>query len=407
MKVSVGKQAAVAVAAVGVLTLAACGDSGSGGAGGTGVGPIPIAFIGDLTGPPGTAPFPSGKTGVEAAVKAINDAGGVDGRKLKLSVCDTTLVQTKGLQCAREVVGSDAAAVVMYSQLQTALSPILASGKIPVINTNVLQASDLRGDNVFPTSIGEFGANRSMGVGLATVIGAKAPTLAYADVPAAGYFPSMVNSALTSNGGPQAKSVAVPINAPDMSVYATRMLAEKPDAAAIGTIAGDIDRLTAAIVKRDSSIKFIRSITVTPPSSIAGLGPAAANTYVVSSYRPLTDMSIPAVKQFNEDMAAVDSAYKPDAAAGTAAGTWAGVHVLSQALSEADDSSRAGVTAALTEGTFDVGIMPKPLQFKTPNAECGEPRCFNTAYQLFQITDGKLVPAAGADEGIVDAFARK
>ena len=404
MRFSTGMKATMAMASAGVLVLAGCGENSSGGNGVDGDGPIPIALIGDLTGPPGTAPFPDQADGARAAVKAVNAAGGVNGRELKLTVCDTNLVQTKALQCARNVVKSNAVAVVLHSQLQAAAYPVLASGKIPVINSNVLEAKDMRGDNVFPLTSGAAGSNRADGVAMAQVFKVRIPVAAYADVPAAGDFPKAVNSGLAAAGGPRATDIAVQVNAPDMSVYATRILSGKPDAVAIGSISGDVDRLTTALYERDKNVKFLRSDTVTPPASIKAIGPAAANTYLMSAFRALGDSGIPAVKEYHDGMTANDASWSPEKASASSAGPWSSVQLLAQAFGKTTETSRSDVATALENNVFNIGILPNPVQFKTPNPVCGEPRCFNTVYQLFQIRDGKPVPAEGADGGLVDAY---
>ena len=110
---------------------AACGgkdsadDSGSGGA------DYSVSLIGDLSGPYGTYVGP-GVAGFQTAIKAINDAGGVNGKQIKLNDPLDAQSTTNAAQVAvRQAVGQKPTALFMStaSTEVIAVSSVLGSAK--------------------------------------------------------------------------------------------------------------------------------------------------------------------------------------------------------------------------------------------------------------------------------------
>lgn len=87
MRTIIRRSAAAVTALVLGLGLAACGDLTSGGSEDDGSGPIKLGMLTPLTGS-SSAIGPNMKNGAQLAVDEINDKGGVDGRKLELTVED-------------------------------------------------------------------------------------------------------------------------------------------------------------------------------------------------------------------------------------------------------------------------------------------------------------------------------
>jgi branched-chain amino acid transport system substrate-binding protein len=130
-----------AVAAAAVLTAAACSapgaSSGTGSsASGSAAGPIKIAVVDAQSG----AESDLGQfeyRGVSLAVKQVNAAGGIDGRKITLTLYDDQGDPTVGTELARKI--SSAGDIAMFgtaeSAVTVAMAPILKSEKIPNITS--------------------------------------------------------------------------------------------------------------------------------------------------------------------------------------------------------------------------------------------------------------------------------
>ena len=92
--------------------LAACGsDSGSGG--GDATDPIKVGVAVPLTGGSAILGTPM-RNSIEIAVKQLNDAGGIDGRKIQLSVQDVGGDDTSALNALNRLTSDDPAAVIGF-----------------------------------------------------------------------------------------------------------------------------------------------------------------------------------------------------------------------------------------------------------------------------------------------------
>jgi branched-chain amino acid transport system substrate-binding protein len=135
---------AVAVAAV-VLSAAACSapgasssspTSGGGASSGAAAGPIKIAVVDAQSGTNSDLGQFEWR-GVSLAVKQANTAGGVDGRKIQLTLYDDQGDPTVGTELARKIASDGDIAMfgTAESAVTVAMAPVLKSEKIPNITS--------------------------------------------------------------------------------------------------------------------------------------------------------------------------------------------------------------------------------------------------------------------------------
>jgi ABC-type branched-subunit amino acid transport system substrate-binding protein len=122
------------------LVAAGCGssdsdDSGSTG-GGSSAGPIKVMTYGDITGLAPT-PLTDLQDGVVAAVQAVNDAGGINGRKVQLITCDSKHNAVGAANCASKAVSEDVVAVIpTVAHLDNVTTPIFEKAGIPILGAD-------------------------------------------------------------------------------------------------------------------------------------------------------------------------------------------------------------------------------------------------------------------------------
>lgn len=132
----------IAALATLALALAACSGGGSpsstaassGGGGAGGSGEIVVAMLQPLTGPAAVV-GKNGQQGAETAVKMINDAGGVDGAKIKLAVEDAAGDPATGTNAYAKLLGDKPIALLgpNYSSVALALVDKVSQDKVPML----------------------------------------------------------------------------------------------------------------------------------------------------------------------------------------------------------------------------------------------------------------------------------
>jgi branched-chain amino acid transport system substrate-binding protein len=129
----------VALAVVGAFGLTACGAAV---AGTTSSGPVRIGVVVPLTGP--YAPLGLGdKAAVEQEVKAINDAGGILGRKLEVTIKDDKSDVPQSVTEFNQLAADKGYSAVLSSSFvsaSTAVGPSAESNKIPIISLGPVSA---------------------------------------------------------------------------------------------------------------------------------------------------------------------------------------------------------------------------------------------------------------------------
>ncbi|MGH3322710.1 MAG: ABC transporter substrate-binding protein [Nocardioidaceae bacterium] len=117
------------------LLAAACGSGGGGGANPQSEEPIKVGLVVPLTGAY-TALGKGDRQGAEIAVQRINDAGGINGRTIKLMVKDGKTEPNQAVLDFNDVVGDGAVAVVgpAFSNSALAMIPQSDRKKVPFVS---------------------------------------------------------------------------------------------------------------------------------------------------------------------------------------------------------------------------------------------------------------------------------
>lgn len=302
MKISRGLvgTAAVALLATG---LAACGGSG-GGDGSSSGDEIVIGGIAQYTGA-----YAANQGGIPVAWKAweksVNDAGGINGRKVKLIIKDTGSGDASaGLTAAKELVDQDkAVAILSIAQGDLSYIPYADSKKIPVIN-GTISASPLKYATVFPT-----------GLSPSTLSYAYADKAAELGKTTAVYYPADVPEAKGVGDGEAGFGEALGV-----TVKISQGISQSlPDYTAMCQSIKDanVDSyqlfFTTDLLLKMTSQCFTAGVTV-PQIMPAIIGPKQwtekylEGNPVIDFSAPFFDDSIPGIKEYRDAV----KAYKPD-----------------------------------------------------------------------------------------------
>jgi branched-chain amino acid transport system substrate-binding protein len=123
-------------------------SSESGGSGEGSGEPIPVMALGTFE---ATVAYPEGPPAFEAEVKKINEAGGVNGSEIELTICNDQGNPQVASHCAQEAVEKHMVAVMgSYSVQAAAFLPILEAAKIPYVGADATQSIEAESEISFP-----------------------------------------------------------------------------------------------------------------------------------------------------------------------------------------------------------------------------------------------------------------
>ena len=383
---------ALSAAALSVLA-SACGQSTAPTAASSGAGPDPIeiAIITDAS-VPGAGSKPETAAAAKARVDAINAAGGLHGRKLVLTECDTKGDPNTAQACARTVVAGGAVAVVgLTSTSDSLIAPMLEKAGIASIGTTPL--TPVAGDSktAFCFNPGIAGDFLATAPALAAAGAKKVALLFPGDV---GAVSANAKAAFETGAkvGKVATGPAVGFANTDTQFEASIAKAVTDGVDGVAAIAPGTNQATLiAAVRRQQPTVKVGSISVgLTPEVITALGPAAEGVVAVALTQPATATDIPGIKKFNADMdASAPSVPRTD----LAINAWAAVYAFEQLTTGTEAPTRAGVLAAVTAAKdLDLGgIYPKlsaaDRSAKVPGLSCA----MNTKVVFEKVQNGQLV----------------
>jgi ABC-type branched-subunit amino acid transport system substrate-binding protein len=391
-----------AVVCVG-LALSACSDDGSSGdsteSSASGGDPIKIMTVAPVGTSAGGANLPESVAAVSAAVRALNERGGLGGRQVELVHCNDRNDATAAADCGQQAVDEGVVAVVgMYSQTGGVL-PALESAGIPSIGSVGISGdgSELTSKNSFvyydnlmgfvacPTVLSESGANQIGSISYDIAASARVAQLVLAGGVAAG---KPINPEIKL---PPATSDYAPVAAQLRSAGATAVTLVSPEASSV-----------ALMQAAGPSVSYCNAQGALSEASLTSVGPAAQNFYESGPFPPLSAADqYPELQQFNTEMDAAEASGDAEAAVAkrkaTSINAWLSVQVLEKVAKEISGSiTGQSLLDQLNKTTnLDIGLVP-PMNFTQPTPIPGLERMFNTAVRAnkWDAASRQLVPAS-------------
>ncbi|HSY16171.1 MAG TPA: ABC transporter substrate-binding protein [Jatrophihabitantaceae bacterium] len=332
--------------------------------------PVEIAFIANSTG------VAEVTAGANTAIQAINAAGGIHGRPLKLLTCDNQLNANASAACARQFAADPnvIATVGDVDSYGSDTNPILMNAQIARIGAQPLSASDFAAKDVFPVTSGGFVVLAGAGF-LVSELHAKSPGLVVIDNPSADALPGLINQVVY---GPLhtklAATATVPVSAADMAPQAAALAST--DATDIALTAQLEERYIQTARQQGYAAPMVVSGTEVDPDLIKkNLAGASQNLYVMSQFNYSSD----GFKKMLADRAK----YEPTASTfDLFTDAYLSTEIFAKVATGLPTITRAGVFSAMsTMKGYDTDGLTEPLDFTTPGAALG-----GTAPRLFAST---------------------
>jgi ABC-type branched-subunit amino acid transport system substrate-binding protein len=369
-----------AIAAAGILLSAVaigCGSSDDdSGKAATGGGEVKLMVIADLHAP--TLAIPEVVTGAEAAARKINDAGGVNGRKIKVLSCDAQGDPNVAVTCARNAVKENVAAVVGMATLQSnGIQGTLAPAKIPSIGGEALGPMDYTSPNSFPINVGALNI-----VGEALTLPAhencRQPGVMTVDFPTSKRGAELIKN-YYAKLGKKVKTVTTAQTTTDLGPPVATLLSGGTDCVFVGANPGVALGVVKAVHNSGKNVKVSQTTAIVPATELRKMRDAAQGLYASS---PLLLPGTPAGDRFSAAMDAIDPNAPDDEFAEEA---YTGVLIFAQAARSLTDFSPANVLKALNSAKdIKVDTIAPIPSFPADSGIPGMPRAFFTSEYLYR-----------------------
>ena len=397
LPIRTGRVSFLVVALVASVSLAACGTDNSKSDGSSSKAPIKLAQVALIDAPIASLPFV--QSSVEAAVKAVNAAGGVGGRQLEISSCNEKNDPNQAVTCVQRAVQdkNTVALVGGVTNYAAQFNPILEAAKMPNIGADAITPGDVVSPTSFLLDAGIPGTLSAMPAAAKEYLGATKVATVHADNnPSASdqlkFFEAGADAAHVSI----VKNVTVAADAVDFSPYVAQ--AESAGAQALVTILSP--SVTLGVWKSlTGDLHTLGSDSSTTPDIVKQAGAGAEGNYVLSG--------VPAANEDNEwgkAYIAEMKKYAPDEKTYTALGlrAWASVHLFADVASMVDGNiTRESVMNEFSKlHDFDF-MWVKSLSYDEDGPLSSYPRIVPAITTVFtsHIKDGQYV-----SDGTFDPF---
>jgi len=349
---------------------------------------------------------PELKAGMEAAVSAINAAGGIHGHPLKLQVCDTKFETNTELSCMRSLIAAKVSAIVggtIAADVSGREFELASKAGIPFIGSAGDVPAEFTTPGVFPLSSGSpgwvYGGTKNLTAKGATKIGLLALNNAVGN-----YDVTLANAALASQGiKPTSTALADPQADPTFASAAAKAAANGVDGIFLMLAPPLMPKALTALKNAGYNGMTATLSALASPAIIKAAGAAAEGMLVTAQAAFPSDTHNPGITALLADM----KKYQPnsDVLEITIQG-WSAVKLVEKVLSAIPGTDAPTATQILT--AFNGITTPIQLDtigpFGPPPAKPYAPgfdRMYSPTVQNGHIKDGILQPDG---KGFLNAF---
>jgi branched-chain amino acid transport system substrate-binding protein len=239
---SIARTVAVCLTAGALAVLSACSSSTSTTGGGapaaahgsvaTGS-PITIGFT-TVANDPAVGDYSMATDGAQAAVRYINNNGGIAGRPIKLDVCTTT-ASSGGAACANQFVAAKVPIVLVGLLIQTQqMFTILGQAGIPIISVGINGPADYLNTGTHWSMIGSIPVQEPVIAADAAKNGAKKVAAVFENFPGVQTQEAAMKKAFANQGVTDVKIFTAAGNSSDYLSTLAAANSDKPDTMFIG-----------------------------------------------------------------------------------------------------------------------------------------------------------------------------
>jgi branched-chain amino acid transport system substrate-binding protein len=241
-------------------------------------------------------------TAIQAEVAKVNAAGGANGHKINLTICDDQFDPNKAAACAREAVSDHDVAVVSSFEINTPqVVPILQAAGIPYFNAIPVATIDGTAPDEFPLGSGSPAQFGALGVALHTA-GCSRVGVVVTGLPSTELGEQWLAKGMKSVGG---TVVTVPVSLSQVSFAPQVAQLESEGAQCIvpATAPNQGATIVSAVAQSGKKLLIGAITSEFPPQALTALGAQANGLLMTGQEYRTTDTSVPAVQAVISDFA--------------------------------------------------------------------------------------------------------
>jgi ABC-type branched-subunit amino acid transport system substrate-binding protein len=316
----------------------------------------------------------------QAAVRAVNARGGLNGHPVKLVFCNDQSSPSLAEGCARTFVSDHVIACVgCHSLSDNLVQPILAAAHIPMIAQQAVSAQTFNGSNMYLPQGGSIIAYE-VAIGYAVHKQGGHLGIAFADVPAGQAFEELTAAILkAAGGGTFSTKVPVPPTTSDYSSLAALATSGGAHQLLMLLDPQQYEPLMKAILASGGGLANYYSTELTSQNDINGFGPVADHLIVGASFPPANS---PQMAPFVDDMKTYGGPPINDITLENDALPWVALQVLVKVTKGLNTINGSTIMTALNQAkNIDIGPMLPPWTPSQPGPK-GFSRLSNPAVWL-------------------------
>jgi branched-chain amino acid transport system substrate-binding protein len=287
-----------ALAGVSILVVSACGASPSSGSADSG--PIPIGVIGSYTGAFSSS-VGTAKDAIDAWAKSVNDAGGINGRKIELFVEDDQTNVANGLSRVKRLVEQDKVVAIVGEASSNAApwADYVKNKGIPVVGGNAVEPAFVSNADFFSVA-GNLVSNFYGVTELAKGNGPNLGHLYCAELPVCNSTSEIIESVGGTLGTKLAYSAGVTSDSSDFTAQCQALKNAGVQSYSIALAATLLQRVAAQCEQQGLAAKLVLTNVADSNSTKV---PALEGIEVADTTFPFWDRSTPARKAMHDALA--------------------------------------------------------------------------------------------------------
>jgi ABC-type branched-subunit amino acid transport system substrate-binding protein len=339
--------------------------------------------------------YPDDLAAAKASVRAINAAGGVNGRPLELEYCNQNQDASAAADCARKAVSDGVVAIVAYSAAagSAGVHEILDPASIPIIAGQAIVAADLQDPAMFTVDGAVLSGFAACPSALKEA-GATDQAVVQADVDSAAALVPLVKAGIAGSGATDSGIVLkIPTTATDFASYVRTLT----DAGVTGVTTAIstplLVQLLQGIDQAGAHIKVCSTQDAAPEDTLHGLADAASEYYATGLPPADPKSDVPGIKEFFADLKAEQDAGDDDADAKTLRASafrgWEGPRLVQRVASTMDgEITGATLQAAFQHQNALEADMFGTIDFTVPGAVQPGIRNMSAYLSKWNVKDG-------------------